>query len=211
MIRVSKSTVLAMVALLVVSSMASPTSLQARNEPIIPSRQFHQLQKDLYRDGKLDWVEVEGGHITSIPNSMGKSYLTQRGINPDGTMSPTEIVDIQDDWHDAGTVHGKEYNMDCFGSGPKVLTRILQSPAIEICKAFFEKSAAGVAINNGWNAFVESGLAEQAGKSFELFYRWYVALHKSTILHFLTRATGVIQVSLPNSGQPRRFVRNFLA
>ena len=59
-----------------------------------------------------------------------------------------------------GTFHGKEYSVDCFGPGPKVLTRILQSPAIEICKAFFEKSAAGVAINNGWNAFVKSGLAE---------------------------------------------------
>ena len=133
---------------------------------------------------------------------MGKSYLTRRGINPDGTMSPTEIVEIQDDWHDTGTFHGKEYSVDCFGPGPKVLTRILQSPAIEICKAFFEKSAAGVAINNGWNAFVKSGLAEQGGKSFELLYRWYVTLHKSTILHFLTRATGVIQVSLPNSGRP---------
>lgn len=46
---------------------------------------------------------MEGGHITFITNSMGKFYLIRRGINPDGTMSPTEIVEIQDDWHDAGT------------------------------------------------------------------------------------------------------------
>ncbi|KAI0006247.1 hypothetical protein F4779DRAFT_597142 [Xylariaceae sp. FL0662B] len=171
----SKSTVLALVPFISAVVIARPSVHVAREDVGVPHDKVNGLLVDLDGDGKLDWVQVEGGRFTTIPNDLGLQYLNKgkgnstvardQGDTPSGWFGSHK-------WKSIGNVEGHSAKQSCIGSGAKIASSLIQSSATSACTAFLSQSAAGVVIDNGWNVFEKSGLADLAGKSININFRW---------------------------------------
>ncbi|KAI0172572.1 hypothetical protein GGR52DRAFT_545240 [Hypoxylon sp. FL1284] len=176
----SKSTVLALVPFLSAGILALPSSTVVRENGTVPHDKVSGLLADLDGDGKLDWVEIEGGHFTTIPHEVGLPYLNQGGsgghsngtVRRGGQKTTPGGWFGSHSWKSINTVDGHSAKEACINSGQTIPTSLIQSTATSACTAFLSKSAAGVAIDNGWNVWTKSGLSDAAGKAVNINFRW---------------------------------------
>ncbi|KAI1401177.1 hypothetical protein F4819DRAFT_508647 [Hypoxylon fuscum] len=171
----SKSIVLALVPFLSTVAIARPSAHVAREDAGVPHDKVNGLLIDLDGDGKLDWVELEGGRFTTIPTDLGLQYLNKDKSNltvARGQGSSPSSWYGNHKWNSVNNVEGHSAKVSCINSGNEISSSLIQSASTSACTAFLSQTAAGVAIDNGWNVFVKSGLADLAGKSININFRW---------------------------------------
>lgn len=159
----SKSIILALAPLLASAAPAKRDSTSTLTE-------FNGFMADLDGDGKLEWHEMEGGRFTTVGPEHAKRYghISARGQ----ATTPSQWYNSVGNWFGVGLTDGHETEEACITTGNQVLNGLVQAHAASACTAFFSATTAGVAIDNGWNVFQVSGLADMSGANTYINYRW---------------------------------------
>lgn len=143
--------------------------------PAVPENHEHHLVEmitDLDKQGHIEWQQAEGGRYGFIPEEKVAAYSKQKQKQSRDLGEPDMEADVFARNSADLEVDGQGAHVNCKHGGRKVWVDDIMKVSSSACTQLVNRSAAGQALNKGWNIFQQFGMPDKKGKLGKLTIGW---------------------------------------